>query len=160
MTQGKPGTLDVFLVRVAHVRCALPLDTVVEVLPLVATSPLPRSPALVAGVIDVRGTVVPVLSLRERLALPPRAPDPDDHVVLCDLGTRVVGVWVDRAEDLAVVDPEDVTAASDVATAEFLAGVARLPDGLILVYDVPSFLAADEALKLDEAMAAASAGRR
>jgi purine-binding chemotaxis protein CheW len=150
---------DVIVVRVGELRCALTLDAVIEVLPIVAISPLPRTPDVIEGLIDVRGTLVPVLSLRTRLSIRGRPPEPDDHLVLCAVAGRTVGIWVDHAEDVTAVDPADLDSTADLAAADFLPGVARLHDGLLLVYDIRTFLAADEVLCLDEAMADLTAGR-
>lgn len=152
--------LEVLVVRVADLRCALMLDVVAEVLPLVTTTPLPSAPDVLEGVIDVRGALVPVLGLRARVGLPPRAPTLEDHIVLCTVAGRLVGIWVDRAEDVLALSADDLTDASDVAAADFLAGVTRLQGGLVLVYDVRSFLAADELLALDDALAGATGGPR
>jgi len=148
--------LTVVVVQVDALRCGLNLDSVVDVLPAVATLPLPGSPDIVHGVIDLHGELVPVLDLRSRLGLPPRAPHPHDHVVVCLLGERRVGVWVDRAEGITVVQPHDMARADELVAAEFLAGVARLDDGLLLVYDVRAFLSVDELLLLDSAVRATS----
>jgi purine-binding chemotaxis protein CheW len=152
--------VEVLVVRAGELRCALTLDVVTEVLPLVATTPLPNAPAVLEGVIDLHGALVPVLGLRARLGLPRRAPDLEDHIVVCTVAGRPVGIWVDRAEDVVAVDPRDVAPVDEVAAADFLAGVTRLDDGLVLVYDVRTFLDADELLALDDALEGATAGRR
>lgn len=159
VAQADQVLVDVLIVRAGPLRCALMLDAVTEVLPLVATSPLPHAPDVLDGVIDVHGTLVPVLSLRARLGLPRRPPDLEDHMVLSTVAGRLVALWVDRADDVVEVDPRDVAPASDVAAADFLAGVTRLQDGLVLIYDVRSFLAADEVLALDSALATATSRR-
>lgn len=149
--------VDVLVVRVADERVAVPLDGVIEVLPAVALAPLPDAPPMVCGVANLRGTPLPVLSLRERLGLAEVGLAPDHHIVVCDIAGRPVGVWVEAAEDVTVVAAEDLVPASDVAASRHLAGVAVQPDGVLLVYDARSFLGADEALELGAVMAAAAA---
>ena len=135
-------------------RFALPVPQVREALPAVAITPLAGAPGVVEGVVDVRGTVVPVLDLRARFGLPPRAISPDDHLVLAQAGARPVLLRVDRVTDVATLEDADVAAARpDDPALRHLAGVARLPDGLVLLADVEAFLTQGEADALAAALA-------
>jgi purine-binding chemotaxis protein CheW len=148
----------VVLAALDEMRLALPLDSVVEVLPAMAYAPLPTAPEVVLGVANVRGDTLPLLDLRTRLGVPPRPHDPDDHVVVCLIGDRRVGVWLDRVLGLEELDDHDVVEVGEVARAEHVEGVGLLPDGTVLVYDVRSFLSADEALGLGRALEAVGGG--
>jgi len=146
----------VLLVALDEERLALPLASVVEVLPAVALTPLPTAPDVVRGIANVRGRVLPVLDLRTRLGGLRRPPRPDDHVVVCRVGDRTVGVWLDHAIGLAAFSGAQVVPISEVAGADHVDGVALLPDGTVLVCDVRAFLSADEALGLGRALEHAS----
>jgi purine-binding chemotaxis protein CheW len=148
----------VLLAALDETRLALPLDSVVEVLPAMAYTPLPTAPEVVLGVANVRGETLPLLDLRTRLGETPRPHDPDDHVVVCLVADRRVGVWLDRVLGLEELDDHDVVEVGEVARAEHVEGVGLLPDGTVLVYDVRSFLSADEALGLDRALEAVDGG--
>ena len=54
-------------------RYGLPLERVEQVLPMVWVTPLPEAPEIVIGVINVHGSVLPVLDIRKRFDLPTRA---------------------------------------------------------------------------------------
>lgn len=142
----------VLLTSLDDERLAFPLEDVVEVLPAMASTPLPHAPVVIAGVVDLRGRPLPLLDLRARLGRSPADPDPDDHVVVCRIRDRQVGIWVDRALSVTSIDTGDMVAVSEVAQASHVEGVALVPDGMLFVYDVQSFLDADEALTLDGAM--------
>ena len=156
--RGSARPLQVLLVVADRERFAIPLEDVLEVLPALAAQPLPGAPDVIRGLLNVRGTPVPVLDLRTRLGRPPRQPTAADHVVLCRIEERTVGIWVDHVAAVAEIDTADVVAVAEVAAADHVRGVALLPDGLLLVTDVRSFLDADEGLGLDRAMAAAANG--
>jgi purine-binding chemotaxis protein CheW len=66
--------LQVLVFEVAGRRYGLPADDVQELLRAVSIVPLPRAPAVVEGVINLRGKVVPVLDVRGRFRLPARGP--------------------------------------------------------------------------------------
>jgi purine-binding chemotaxis protein CheW len=144
---------------VAHRWYALPVVFVEEILRAVAISPLPKAPPIVEGVINLRGAVVPVLDVRARFGLAPRALSPDQYFIVARAGERVVALRVDQALDLVAVRGVDIEAAARVvAGIEYVAGIAKLPDGLLVIHDLPQFLSLDERRHLDRALAA-PAGR-
>ena len=140
-------------------RFALPVAQAREALPAMAMAPLAGAPGVVEGVVDVGGVVVPVLDLRARFGLPARPLSPDDHLVLADAGRRVVALRVDRAVDVVALDDADLVAARpDDPALRHLAGVLRLPDGLVLLADVDAFLTQGEGEALAAALAQEGAG--
>jgi purine-binding chemotaxis protein CheW len=148
-----PVETDVVVVRLDDRRLALPLASVLEILPAMECATLPDAPPVVSGVVNLRGRPVPVVSLRERLGLPRVKCHPDHHVVVCSIGVRHVALWVDHAEAVTSVDAALVAPAETVVASRYLDGIALLPDGLMFVVDLQSFLDSDEALRLEAAMA-------
>lgn len=137
----------------------LPAEVVVEIVRVVACAPLPGSPEIVEGVIDVRGTLVPVLDVRGRFGLPAAVVDLEQHLILARAGLRVVALRVDRALDLVSVPDGAVVPVERLAPATpLVAGVARLPDGVLVIHDLDRFLSLDEGERLDAALLAGSSG--
>ena len=126
----------------------------------VAVVPLSGAPGLVEGVIDVHGTVTPVLDVRRRFGHPTVDVDPSHHFILARAGNRDVAFHVDHATELVSVAPEAITAGDGVMPGggELMAGVARLPDGLVVIHDLHGFLSDADAAALDEALAQKQAG--
>lgn len=117
---------------------------------------LPRAPAAIEGVLDVRGTLAPVFDLRSRLGHAPRAPGPDDHLIVADAGERLVVVRVDRVIDLIQVAGGELEVAARLDTGlAHLAGVARTADGLVVIHDLARFLSSEESAQLTAALDAA-----
>lgn len=134
-------------------RYGLPLADVCEVLALPTIVPLPKAPMIVEGVINLRGTVVPVMDIRRRFGLPAKAPHPADHLLVAWARARRVALRVDRVVDLQPVDPSDIDEADAISPrAEYLVGVARQRNGLVLLHDLGSFLADAEESELDMAL--------
>ena len=127
----------------------IPAGTVVELHQMVATVPLPGAPPIVEGVINVRGSVVPVLDLRSRLEIPGRPAEARDHLVLVLVDGAVVGLRVDRVEDLIRVPDVE---RSFRAVAPRIESLVTLEDGLLLIPDMASLLFPDEATTLREAL--------
>jgi len=143
---------ELLVVEVEGRRCALRASDVLEVLPMVFVDPLPGAPAVVEGMIDLRGRIVPVVSMRHRLGLPDRPADPRDRLVVVELPDRVVAVHVDAAVDLRTVDPDAIENAPAIAGTDGAVGIARLDDGLVVIRSLATFLASDEAVQLDDAL--------
>ncbi len=138
-------------------RHALAAEAVHELFRCVLPTFLPGSPAVVEGVIDYRGTLVPVLNPRVRLGLRDRLALPDDHLVIARTGRRDVALRVDRVIDLVELDaPEGGDAAPVRLGNEVIAGILRLPSGLVLLEDLDRFLSQAEDAALDAALGRAS----
>jgi purine-binding chemotaxis protein CheW len=140
-------------------RYALPLDRVLRALRVVAVTPLPAAPPIVLGIVDLGGAVVPVVDLRRRFALPPRAARLSDHLVVATTGRRTVALLVDEATGLVEAAPESYApAAAIVPRLELVAGAVKLADGLILIHDLERLLSLEDETALDRALAAEQGG--
>lgn len=134
-------------------RYALPLAAVERVTAAAELTPLPGAPAIVAGVIDVAGCVVPVFCIRRRFLLPQREIVPADQFLIARTERRTVALVIDGAQGViecepsAVIDPERL-----VAGLEQFQGLVQLDDGLVLIHNLEQFLSLDEARALDAAM--------
>ena len=151
--------MHVLLCRIDAVRYALPVRDVLEVVRAAAVVPVPGAPPVVLDLLDLRGRPVPVLDARRRFGHAPRALHPDERFVVARAGERQVALRVDATETLATIDDaalEDPR--RHVVGARHVEGVVALDDGLVLLHDVRTFLAATEAAALDEVVAALAAG--
>lgn len=132
---------------------ALLASAVTEVVRVVSVTHLPKAPPIVEGVINYRGIVVPVLDIRQRFARAARPVALDQHLIVARARRRLVAIRVDRATDVTAIAADAIESAMPVPGAEYLAGIARLADGLLVIHDLDTFLALDEAAQLDAALA-------
>jgi len=139
--------------RLDEQRYALPLAAVERVVRAVAVTPVPKAPAIVLGVIDLQGRIIPVLHLRRKFQRPERPIQLDDQFVIVRTWQRTVALAVDQSEgvierrDGAIVKPGEI-----VPGLTHLTGVLQLDDGLVLIHDVERFLSLDESQALDDAL--------
>lgn len=152
----EPVRLVVF--RVDEHRFALPLMAVERVIRAVAITPLPNAPAVVLGVIDVQGQVLPVCDVRERFRVPRRSIRLSDHIAVVRTQRRPLSLLVDVAEGVIERPADDIIGAREIdARLEHLRGIVQLEDGLVLVEDLERFLSTHEAQMLEEALRAEGA---
>ena len=146
--------MQLIVARVRGETFGLPAQNVVEIIRAVAVSPLPGSPTTISGVINVRGSTVVVIDPAVRFGKAETPVKPDDNFVLVATATRTIAVRVEIAEDLIDVDDATISAAKSASsTVDKIHGVAAMPDGALVIYDVGAFLTQAE----DEATEQASA---
>lgn len=120
---------------------------------------LPRAPDVIVGVINVRGSVVPLLDLRLRFALPARPLRADEVFVIVQAKTRLLALRGDRTTELLRVPVDRLTAITESSPrARFASGTAVLPDGLLVICDVDAFLDEAEQHSLVDALSTYPAG--
>jgi purine-binding chemotaxis protein CheW len=148
----------VLVFEVAGHRYGVEAGLVHEIVRAVRPARLPAAPAVVLGVINVRGTPAPLIDLRARFGLPASPLAPSDVFVLMQLGPRLVAFRADRAHALVKVPRDDIAQLRDaVPRARFAESTVMLPDGVLLICDVARFLDDAEQRTLDGALSALAA---
>ena len=144
---------DVVVFEIESRRLGVESDAVRELVRAVAVTPLPGAPAGVDGVIDVRGTLVPVFDLRPRLGLAPSPLRASEQLVLCQAGT--IGVVALRADRILEIRPvtERLPVPAASSTDALATAIVRLPDGVVVLCDLQAILQADAAAQLAQALA-------
>lgn len=122
-----------------------------------AITPLERGPVSVEGVVNVRGDVVPVIDLRERLGLERVALSADQQFLVVSASGRLLALRVDAVEELVAIDDAQLRP-PDLPGVARIAGLAAMPDGVVIVCDLLQFLDWEEAGLLDAALRATGAG--
>lgn len=96
------------VLEVGQASYILPGSDIRELETFTGATPVPSSPDFVAGIVHVRGRVVPVIDLRRRFGLPPIEYGIDTRIVVTEIGDRSVGLVADRARELLRVDEASV----------------------------------------------------
>ena len=153
MDRSAKGEQHLVVVRLDRECYGVPIEHVHEIIRMQQVTRIPRAPAFVEGVLNLRGQVSPVGALRRRVGGPEADGRGAERIVVVELDGTRVGVVVDavlevlRVPESAVVPPEELLAASEVA---FLRGVAKHGDSLILLLDLARVLDPSEHRALRE----------
>ncbi len=148
---GKPNQLVVF--TLGDQRYGLVLSAVDRVVRAVDITPLPQAPDIVLGVVNVQGRVIPVINMRRRFRLPERETVLTDQMVIAHTARRPVVLMADTVSDVLEYSEEDIVEAQSIlADAEYIEGVVKLSDGLILIHNLDTFLSLEEETLLDQAL--------
>jgi purine-binding chemotaxis protein CheW len=104
---------------------------------------VPRAPEFVQGVMNLRGTVIPVVDLRLRFGLPPGERTRASRVVVLEAGSQAVGVLVDAVSEVIRIGASAIEPPSSVIAGDgegFVRGIAKVDERLILVLDLDRVL--------------------
>ena len=132
---------------------ALHLAAVERIVRVAAITPVPKAPAIVLGVINVQGQVIPVVNIRKRFRLPDREMSLSDHLIIARTAKRAAALVADAVVSVVERWEEELTAADRILRGlEYVEGVVKLEDGLILIHNLDTFLSLEEEKTLEQAM--------
>lgn len=107
-------------------------------------TPLPHAPSFMRGVINLRGTVLPVMDLAERLGLPPRPHSDRNVIIVVKHGDIMTGLLVDAVSDIIALKQTDLQPPPDAAThgvPAIIKSLTLIEDRMIRVLDLPNVVA-------------------
>ena len=135
---------------------ALYLSVVEKVVRAAEITPLPKAPEIVLGVVNWQGRVIPVVNMRARFSLKAREIDLSDRFIFARTWKRVVALIADSVDGVISRSLEDIISPEDIVPGiEYIDGVAKIEDGLLLIHDLDKFLSLEEENGLDRALKSA-----
>jgi len=134
-------------------RYALPLPAVDRVVRMVAITPLPKAPGIVLGVVNFQGRVIPVINMRRRFNLPEKDIALTDQLVVAHTSQRSVALVADAVHDVITSSAQSLIETENIVPGvEYVEGVVKLGDGMILIHDLDKFLSLEEERNLNQAL--------
>jgi purine-binding chemotaxis protein CheW len=112
-----------------------------------AITVLPKAPAFIEGITNLRGAVLPVIDLRKRFGMPEAAATKNSRIVVVVMGETKVGMVVDGVSEVFSIPEEAIEAVPPMATgvnAAFLSGIAKLEGRLVILLDLSKVLSIEE----------------
>jgi purine-binding chemotaxis protein CheW len=111
------------------------------------TTSLPHAPAFIRGVINLRGTVLPVVDLAMRLGLDETEPEDRNVIIVVDVAARVMGLRVDAVSDILSFSKDQLQPPPDMAgsgQATFVKALTILDDRMVRLLDLEAVLPSGE----------------
>jgi purine-binding chemotaxis protein CheW len=133
--------------RIDKADYVLPADQVLHLESYEIATHVPGAPPYVAGIVQVRGRLVPVVDVRHRFGLAPIEHSIDRRVVVVQIGTRIAGLLVDSAREVLQIDAAAFEKPPEVIeqqSAGFVKGVAAIAKRLFLLIDVPRVIGEEQ----------------
>lgn len=114
---------------------------------------VPHAPEFVKGVCNLRGNVIPVIDLKKRLSLPETAEEDIMRIMIVHVGRFSVGMTIDAANDVVSIEPDDIEPSPSLISginAEFIQGVAKVNNRLLILLDLQKILTLDQIDELEK----------
>lgn len=120
---------------------------IVEIIPMQAITHVPGTAAFVEGVINLRGRIIPIINLRKRLGLSSQDNGKATRIIVVEVRPDTIGMIVDAVKEVLHLDTSNIEPPSPVVASvdtEYIRGVGKLPDGLLVLLDLERVLAREK----------------
>lgn len=137
--QASSKDLELLTFRVADQEYSLDIMSVREIRGWTRTTPMPHAPSYMRGVINLRGTVLPVMDLAARLNLPSQETGDRNVIIVVHLNGVLTGLLVDAVSDIVAMTVDDLQPPPDMASDPSMSVVRALTvidDRMIRVLDL------------------------
>ena len=142
-----PSSLEFLTFTLGQEEYGIDLLKVQELRGYEAVTQLANAPAYLKGVLNLRGTIVPIVDLRIKFDLGEPAYNQFTVVIVLNLCGRVMGVVVDSVSDVVAMTAEQVKPAPQmkaIATTDYLLGLGTIDDRMLILLDIDKLMNADE----------------
>jgi purine-binding chemotaxis protein CheW len=130
---------------------ALDISKVREVLEYTPVTKVPRTPDFMEGVINVRGSVVPVVDMRVKFGMREGERTVNTCIIIAEVkvdgGRNILGALVDSVQEVIELEPESIARAPGIGMRldnEFIRGMGRHNDRFVIILDVDRVFSSDE----------------
>ena len=124
-----------------------------EINRMVTITNVPRAPQFMEGVINLRGRLIPIIDLRTRFGMDRSERTKDTRIVVTEIGTKRVGMVVDSVSEVLRIPVEQIEDAPDLVAGvdtEYIRGVGKMGDRLIIMLDLGRVISTGEKTELQK----------
>ncbi|GFK95813.1 Chemotaxis protein CheW [Fundidesulfovibrio magnetotacticus] len=147
-SQKKDGSLlQLVTFTISNEEFGIDILKVQEIIRTMEITKVPRAPDFVEGVINLRGKVIPIIDLRKRFSMESRKHDKQTRIVVVDLNAMIVGFVVDGVSEVLRIQSNTVEPPPAVVSgvdSEYISGVGKLDDRLLILIDLDKLLTFEE----------------
>ncbi|WP_419779619.1 chemotaxis protein CheW [Maridesulfovibrio sp.] len=152
MEEGKKITLDAELIQlvtfsIGEEEFGVDILKVQEIIRTMEITKVPRAPQFVEGVINLRGKVIPIIDLRSKFGLQTREHDQHTRIIVIEINDMIVGFVVDSVSEVLRIPASTVEPPPPVVSgleSEYISGVGKLEDRLLILLDLNRLLSNEE----------------
>jgi purine-binding chemotaxis protein CheW len=112
-----------------------------------AITPIPNTPAYLKGVMNLHGTIIPVVDLRAKFSMAQAEYNQFTVIIVVTVGSKIMGLVVDAVSDVLNIPRTDIQDTPDFGAqvdAEFINGVAKAGEKLVVLLDIDKVLSGEE----------------
>ncbi len=145
-------TIQVVSFKLGSEEYGVDIAQVQEINRMVTVTHVPRAPVFMEGVINLRGQLIPIIDLRTRFGMPRTEHTKNTRIVVTEIGAKRVGMVVDSVSEVLRLPIEQIEDAPEMITGvdtEYIRGVGKIDDRLIILLDLAKVISGAEKRELD-----------
>jgi purine-binding chemotaxis protein CheW len=126
---------------------AIAITKIQEIIAMKPITRIPQVPGVIEGLINLRGSVIPIVNLRRLFGLDPREMDDETRTIIVNVGERTIGYVVDEVTQVMRIGNDQIQPAPASVSAlakRYIAGLARLDDRLLILLEIDALLNAED----------------
>lgn len=155
-TSGQTGSMQLVSFKLANELYGIEITKIREIILVGEITQMPETPHYIKGLINLRSSVIPVIDLRARFALPEAELGEDSRIMVLNVGSRTIGIMVDSVNEVLRVSNDQVSPAPPTVASQgngYMTGLVRLDDQLLILLDVDQLFDDETTNAVNEALA-------
>ncbi len=151
--KGNEHRAEFLSVRLGTQEFAMDIRSIREIRGWIASTQLPYAPSFIKGMINLRGSVLVVIDLAQRLGLAGSEPDAASVVVVVECGERTLGLLVDAVCDIITVTHDmrqNIPETGSDVPKSFVEGLVMMENRIISILSIPALIPAETIQKMAE----------
>jgi purine-binding chemotaxis protein CheW len=157
---GISETLQYLTLKLGEEVFALDVAKVREILELTTITKVPQTPEFMRGVINLRGSVVPVIDMRLMFGMSRTEQTVNTCIIVAEVAlngeTIVLGVLADSVQEVVELDPDKIEPAPNIGTklnSDFIKGMCEVDGHFVMILDIDTVFSADDIIALAQVAA-------
>ena len=137
------GEMQLVVFKLGREEYGVSILQVQEIKRITEITRVPHTPEYIKGVINLRGSVLPVIDLKIRLNLPQQVPTEDGRIIIVKVKEISVGMMVDAVSEVMTINEENIDSPNVVAgsvAANYLSGVGKLDNRLLILLNLETII--------------------
>ena len=159
MPEEKKKEYQLVAFKIGDEEFGVDISQVREIVRLIEVTYMPKAPAFIEGVVNLRGQIVAVIDLAKRLGIPSRPRGDTARIIVIEIGENTVGMIVDSVSEVLRISSENIEEVPGLIETEvpehYIRGVGKLKDRLLVLLDLSRVLSHEEVAKVERHVKAA-----
>ena len=147
------GTLQLVSFRLASEEYGIEITKVREIILMGEITRVPQTPEYIKGLINLRSTVIPIVDLRLRFALPQEKVSDETRIMVVNVAGKTIGIIVDAVNEVLRVSQKQIAPPPPTVAGlrrEYLTGLVKLDKRLLILLDIDKILGEDATEAVEE----------
>ncbi len=152
-----PSTESYLTFKLQEELFAINVSKVLEILEIQPITKVPKSPAFMRGVINLRGNILPVIDTRNKFAMPPADFTIDTCIIVLNIAngaeSLLVGAIVDSVQKVLDIKDENIQLSPSMGAMyreDFISGIGKVEDEFVMILNIDKVFSSDEVHVLNE----------